>query len=248
LSLGLARVFCALLEENQELAWQEFADLLAAEDSKPTQFSLSGRHGLHLLLGVLRGEAGCADAKEIGEHVAGTMRWNRQFGLLASAVLLGRKGDADGALAAFDAAQEAAAIYPLARQLGLRLIAAPAIADGWGEPLNWLRAAEAYFHQQSIPAVASACRAQLRSAGVSVQQRRKDSSRIPHGLRMIGVTTREFEIFELLPQRLSNKAMGDRLHISVRTVEKHVASLMVKTGMAAREKLYEYATGLLTNT
>lgn len=241
LSLGLARAFCALLEENQQLAWHELDDLVAVEDSKPTPFSLAGRHGLRLLLAVLRGEAGLAEAKEIGEHVAGTMRWNRQFCLLANAVLLGRDGNTDEAMTAFAAAQEAAEIYPVARHLGLRLVADAAVTDGWGDPLSWLRTSEAFFHQQGVPAIASACRAQLRLAGASVQQRRKGFDRIPPRLRMIGLTSREFEVFELLPQRLGNKALGDRLHISARTVEKHIASLMVKTGMTDRETLYAYA-------
>ncbi|HEX7309340.1 LuxR C-terminal-related transcriptional regulator [Lentzea sp.] len=43
---------------------------------------------------------------------------------------------------------------------------------------------------------------------------------------------------------MGNKAIGTRLHISPRTVEKHVASLIAKTGQPDRESLSAYAAAL----
>jgi len=70
-----------------------------------------------------------------------------------------------------------------------------------------------------------------------VRQHRSGSSGIPDQLRAKGVTVREFEVFRLLAERLSNKDIADRLFISPRTAEKHIASLITKTGAANRAAL-----------
>ena len=66
--------------------------------------------------------------------------------------------------------------------------------------------------------------------GAPVRQRRSGTAQVPSGLRRRGVTVREFEVARLLAERIGNKDIGNRLHISPRTVEKHVASLLQKTG------------------
>lgn len=239
---GLARAFCALLEEDHALATQELDLAEAKESQNPTTFHLSGTHGIRVLLAVLEGRFGWPDYQVLAKSSAAGMRWNRQFADLAHAVLLGRDGRHAEALAAFESAQEAAALYPMARHLGLRLIAPE--AGEWGDPVTWLRAAEEHFHTAGIPAVASACRGLLRQAGVPVQQRRSGTDQVPKQLRGHGVTVREFEVFVLLADRMGNKAIGTRLHISPRTVEKHVASLIAKTGQPDRESLSAYAAAL----
>lgn len=242
LCVGLGRAFCALLEEDHALATRELDRALALESQNPTTFHLSGTRGLRVLLGVLDGRFGWSDYRSLTDASAARMRWNLQFVELAHAVLLGRDDRWGEAAAAFQRAQEAAALYPMARHLGLRLIAQE--APGWGDPVAWLRSAEEYFHQASIPAVASACRGLLRQAGAPVQQRRSGTEQVPRQLRGHGVTVREFEVFVLLADRMGNKAIGTRLHISPRTVEKHVASLIAKTGQPDRESLSAYAAAL----
>ncbi len=69
---------------------------------------------------------------------------------------------------------------------------------------------------------------------------------MPEALRRLGVTMREFEVFELLVHRLGNKALATRLHISPRTVEKHIASLMQKTAMPGRAELSDFATRVMS--
>jgi DNA-binding CsgD family transcriptional regulator len=172
---------------------------------------------------------GGASLVVLAEVAVAEMRWNRQFVRLSQAVLLGRAGRIQEADAAMAQAQSAAARYPLARHLGLRLVAESALEHGWGDPVAWLRQAEDYFHHASVPAVAGACRAALRRIGVPVSQHRTDSDRIPGRLRERGVTLREYEVYELLVARLGNKEIAARLHISPRTVEKHVASPLTKT-------------------
>ncbi|WP_026422856.1 LuxR family transcriptional regulator [Actinokineospora inagensis] len=235
LCLGLARAFCALLEEDRDLADTELAKAAAYEAENPTTFHLSGKHGLALLLAVLAGRAGTPHITESASP--STMRWNQQFVLLAQAVLLGRDGQVERAEATCAAALRAAAPYPLARHLGLRLVADEAHAAGWGSPIPWLRAADDYFHGAGITAVASACRAKLRRLGAAVPQRRTGNEQVPRALRVAGVTVREYEVLVLLAERLSNKAIAARLHISPRTVEKHVASLITKTGSDDRVAL-----------
>ncbi len=238
---GLGRAFCALLDEDRDEANRALATARDLQARNPTIFHLAGHNGLALLLGVLDGTSGWEHHDEVTAAQGSTMRWNRQFARLAQAVLLGREGRADEARAAFAAAQEAAAHYPMARHLGLRLVAEAAQADGWGEPVEWLRRAEEHFHHAEVPAVAGACRLLLRHAGVTVTQRRAGADDVPQPLRLNGVTVREYEVLQLLADRLSNKAIAGRLHISPRTVEKHVASLVAKTRQPNRESLSVYA-------
>jgi DNA-binding NarL/FixJ family response regulator len=114
--------------------------------------------------------------------------------------------------------------------------------DGWGEPVEWLRTAEEYFHHTGLTVVAGACRALLRRIGHRVAQRRDGIDDIPQPLRSAGVTVREYEVLRLLAQRLGNREIADRLHLSLRTVEKHVSSLIVKTGMPNRIALSKFAS------
>jgi len=245
LTLGLARTFCALLEEDVEQARSELEAVVAAQAENPTTFFLAGLYGMHLLLNVLAGTAGWTEHSAITESAPGRMRWNRQFGQLAEAVLHGRDGNVAEAERALAEAQRTAEPYAMTKHLGLRLVAEAAYADGWGDPVGWLRRAEDYFHTADVPAVAIACRGLLRHFGAPVQQRRTGTDRVPGDLRELGVTVREYEVFELLAYRLGNRGVADRLHISPRTVEKHVASLLVKTGKPDRQRLMAYAVDRL---
>ncbi|CAM5498693.1 hypothetical protein SHIRM173S_11511 [Streptomyces hirsutus] len=186
---------------------------------------------------MLSGDAGRARHEEITATAMARMRWNRQFVLLADAVLLGREGAGPRAAAAVESALTVAQPYPLARHLGLRLIADAGHRDGWGDPVGWLRRAEHYFHERDVAAVTGACRAGLRRLGAPVHQHRSGTGQIPEKLRAQGVTVREFDVFRLLAERLSNKDIADRLFISPRTAEKHIASLIAKTGSANRADL-----------
>ncbi|MBV2354028.1 AAA family ATPase [Streptomyces sp. J2-1] len=237
LCFGLARAFCALLEEDVERGRAELGVLRALEADNPSTFHLGGTHGLALLLDVLAGEADRAGHEEVAATAPARLRWNRQFVLLADAVLLGREGAGERADAAVAEALALAEPYPVAQHLGLRLIADAAHADGWGDPVGWLRRAEHHFHERDVAAVTGACRAALRRLGASVHQHRSGTSGIPEALRAQGVTVREFEVFRLLAERLTNKDLADRLFISPRTAEKHIASLMTKTGAVNRADL-----------
>ena len=57
----------------------------------------------------------------------------------------------------------------------------------------------------------------------------------------LNLTQREQEVLDLLTEGLSNIQIGDRLHLSHRTIEKHVSSLFRKTESNNRAELVRFA-------
>jgi DNA-binding NarL/FixJ family response regulator len=64
-----------------------------------------------------------------------------------------------------------------------------------------------------------------------------------------GVTSREAEVLRLVAEGLTDRAIGGRLYISHRTVERHVSNLLSKLGAERRSELVATAMreGLLDN-
>src|SRR5215467_3277202 len=60
-----------------------------------------------------------------------------------------------------------------------------------------------------------------------------------------GMSQREAEVLEMLGAHLSNAQIAGRMHISVRTVESHVSSLLRKFGVTDRRELAELAQTVL---
>ncbi|MFJ1756104.1 AAA family ATPase [Kitasatospora sp. NPDC088134] len=242
--LGLCRAVCALLREDRPLAEAELAAAAEWERGHPNVFYLTGRYGLRPLLDVLAGRAGRERYAEVAAMPAAELAWNRQFLVAADAVLLGREGrpaEAELAVAELVRGQD---LFPTGGRLALRLVAEAALADGWGDPVGWLRGAEEYFHALGAAAPAGACRALLRRSGATVVQRRSGRERIPEAVRARGVTLREYEVFALLVDRPGNREIAERLVISPRTVEKHLASLLRKTGLPDRAALHRLSAEL----
>jgi DNA-binding NarL/FixJ family response regulator len=131
---------------------------------------------------------------------------------------------------------------PLAwRRHHARLLVAPsALGDGWGQPVEWLREAMAYFDDVGDAALSRACREQLREAGAPVPRRGRGESTVPPHLRRLGVTTREGDVLALVVAGLPNAAIAERLFLSPRTVKTHVANLLSKTGAPGRSQLAKY--------
>ncbi|MFJ6380967.1 AAA family ATPase [Kitasatospora sp. NPDC092039] len=242
--LGLCRAVCALLEEDRAGAEAELTATAEWEAQHPSVFYLSGQYGLAPLLAVLAGRADWAAYEAVAGSPGAELAWNRPFLALARAVLLGRRGRGADAAAEVERLRRDPDLFPTAHRLGLRLVAEAALADGWGDPVSWLRTAEEYFHELDVPSVAGACRALLRQSGASVGQRRSGRDRIPAALRERGVTPREYEVLALLVDRPGNQDLARRLSISPRTVEKHLASLVQKTGAADRGGLCRLAAEL----
>ncbi|MDG6103719.1 hypothetical protein Daura_24630 [Dactylosporangium aurantiacum] len=59
-----------------------------------------------------------------------------------------------------------------------------------------------------------------------------------------GITAREAEVLRAIGERLRNREIAERLHVSVRTVESHVAALLRKLGAADRAALVEAGAAL----
>ncbi|MEV6979050.1 AAA family ATPase [Kitasatospora sp. NPDC093806] len=245
---GLCRAIGALLAEDRAAAHAELAAGIAWEEAHPSVFYLAGRHGLHPLLEVVDGRWGRAELDRARTAPAAELAWNRQFLRFAEAVLLGREGHPAEAARTLAETRPTAAAFPLAHHLALRLTAEAALADGWGEPVTWLRAAEEYFHQLEVQPVAAACRTLLRRAGASVAQHRGGRDAVPADLRTCGVTVREYEVLVLLADRPGNQELARKLSISPRTVEKHLANLLAKTGRPDRAALCTLATELRPET
>jgi DNA-binding CsgD family transcriptional regulator len=161
----------------------------------------------------------------------------------ADAVLAGHRGGRAEAEAAFAAAD--AEMGPLTawyRQYARRLCAEAALADGWGDPVAWLREAADYFFSRGDDRVAAACRALLRMAGSPVPRRRPGRPPLPAMLMALGVTEREADVMRLAADGLGNRQIAEAMFLSPRTVEKHMASLLTKTGLR-RAQLAGYAAG-----
>ena len=110
-----------------------------------------------------------------------------------------------------------------------------AIADGWGDPVAELRADLAAHRQAGDTHLERACNDLLRRAGVPT--RRRGTTIVPPRLAALGVTGREAEVLTLVARGLTNAEVAERLVLSRRTVETHVASLLAKTGPASRREL-----------
>src|SRR5262249_27672854 len=120
-------------------------------------------------------------------------------------------------------------------------VAEAAMASGFTAPVPLLREAEAAFDSLGLGRPAAAVRAMLLSLGEASPRRRAGDAAVGAALLNKGVTAREAEVLELLTDRLTNKQIAERLFVSPKTVEKHVASLAAKLGAANRMELAELA-------
>jgi DNA-binding CsgD family transcriptional regulator/tetratricopeptide (TPR) repeat protein len=203
--------------------------------------------GLRVLLLAVEGDDAAASAEAVRVRGSGATRHRIVASLLgyAEAVLLGRAGRGTEATAALAGAD--AGMGPLVawyQQYAHRLAAEAALADGWGEPVAWLRETTAFFAARGDQSVAAACRALLRRAGAPVPRAGRGDSDVPANLRALGVTSREADVLALLAEGLTNQELAARLHLSPRTVEKHVGSLLAKTGCRRRAQLAGYSASL----
>jgi DNA-binding CsgD family transcriptional regulator len=167
-----------------------------------------------------RAAAELADSRRGNVMVA---RFNRGLLTYTEAVLVGRRGDAAKAATLATAADADVGDGTLGH-LSRLLAAGPALRDGWGEPARWLAAAHADFTAKDFTDLAAWCQNLLSSPSTS-------------RLDALGITPREAEILGLIAAGLANKDIAARLHLSPRTVEKHVESLLRKTDSTSRTML-----------
>jgi DNA-binding CsgD family transcriptional regulator len=154
----------------------------------------------------------------------------------ADAVAAGRAGRPADAEAYFAAADQTLVGQHWWRRLLRLLTLNAAVADGWGDPVAALRADLDGFESTGDERLARTCRDLLRRAGAPTRRGRGHTP-VPAHLRGAGVTTREMDVLVLVADGLTNRQIADRLFVSPRTVETHVANLLAKTGAASRADL-----------
>jgi DNA-binding CsgD family transcriptional regulator/tetratricopeptide (TPR) repeat protein len=147
----------------------------------------------------------------------------------ASAILAGRAGRAGGAEHLVGAADAAFVNCGTWQRLAEVLCASAAIADGWGSPRRWLDTASDPEIWPDVATLAAVVRERL---GYELVTPWPDA----------GITRREAEVLALVSDGLANKEIAARLRCSPRTVEKHVESLLRKTGVRSRTELAVAAT------
>jgi len=119
-----------------------------------------------------------------------------------------------------------------------------AIALSHGETGNRLEALE-ILETLGATAVAAKLRRQLRVEGVFIPRGRADTTR----RHPMGLTARQDEVLSLLAEGLSNVEIANRLFLSPRTVEHHVAAVMSRFDVHTREEAVAEAVegGLLAS-
>ena len=187
------------------------------------------------------GAAACAEVRASGATVDTLVDG---LVLCAEAVVAGRGGNHAAAVERFAHGCSRLESGPWVRQYARRVAAECALEDGWGDPAGWLREALGFFEGDGQQHLATACRALLRRAGVPVPRRGPGVSDVPARLRGLDVTRREAEVLALVREGLSNRGIGERIHISPRTVEKHISSLLLKLGAENRTRLVAVVSSL----
>jgi len=253
---GQVRVIAALFRDdirraaagsNDALAYGREAlraPLRARGYYSPFQAPLAARGRAWGLATLLQATSG-GDARQVIDEATAAgaaIGFNRGWLSYAEAVLAGRAGDRARASAlAEEGSRHFGRHAPWWNHLARRLTATAALADHWGEPGSWLREAAAGFEATGHDRLATACRGLLRQAGERVPRAGRGLAQVPPQLGRLGITSREMDVYLLVAQGLSNAEIAGRLFISPKTVETHVASLVLKTGQAGRRELVAHA-------
>jgi DNA-binding CsgD family transcriptional regulator len=196
--------------------------------------------GVWVLLRAVVGDR-ADEARELLRGAPPAMRWiNRAAVIYADAVIAGRGGRPDTAAEQLAEGDALLTGRPWWRRLLHILVLDAAVADGWGDPVPKLRADLAAHEASGDESLARICRTLLRRAGAPTRRCRGDAP-VPPSLRALGITSREVEVLDLVAQGLTNAQIADRLVLSPRTVETHVARLLAKTRASGRAELRGWA-------
>lgn len=231
-----ARAFASLQEEKRAQALSDVEMAMAEIRGLPATTPAPYR-GLWALLRTVEGLDGPEACAEVRRSGATILAINRGYIAFADAVILARSGGGEEATVAVARANAEMAGSGHFRYVALRLVAEVAVQEGWGDPVPWLWEAHSYFEREGYQPMAAACVGLLRCAGATVAQRGRSYSGVPPYFRSLGVTRREMDVLSELTDGLSNREIGQKLYLSPRTVEKHVASLLAKTGTRTRAQL-----------
>ncbi|HUP69194.1 MAG TPA: AAA family ATPase [Acidimicrobiales bacterium] len=196
--------------------------------------------GMWALLRTVEDDRGAAARAEAAQAVGASVVFNRAYLRMAEAVDAGGTGRRDEARRAFGEARDEVRYAPAWEvwwAIIQRIVAVPALQDGWGDPVTWLRESLAVFQDHELEELASSCRTALRAAGEKVPRRGRGETDVPGPLRAAGITSREVDVLRLVAENLSNREIATRLYLSHRTVDRHVSNLLAKAGAANRREL-----------
>jgi DNA-binding CsgD family transcriptional regulator len=227
-ALAGARGMLALLDDDRARALNILDRGIAVLDTAPQRGPASYRGMWPLLLAAHRdprAAAAIGHARSIGLTVN---RANRGLLGYAEAILAGRDGDGPRATQLAAAADGELQHYPVWADLARLCAAEPALADGWGQPRQWLEAAAGVFARHGIEPLAVRCHRLLDGPPPSRWSR-------------LGITDRQADVLRLVAEGISNKEIAARLHLSPRTVEKHVENLLRITAAKSRTQLVAMA-------
>jgi DNA-binding CsgD family transcriptional regulator len=218
----------ALLDDDRAGAREGLARGVAILDTLPQQGPAPYRAMWPLMLAA-NGDADAAAAIDNARRAGLTInRVNRGILGYADAILAGRAGDQHQATELAVAADKELRHYPVWADLTRLCAAEPALADGWGQPRLWLEVAAGAFARHGIEPLA------LRS-------RRLLEQPPPSRWSRLGITDRQADVLRLVAEGISNKEIAARLHLSPRTVEKHIEILLRKTAARSRTQLVAVA-------
>ena len=234
---ALTRGVLALIDERRKEAAAQLGAAAVIQAASGGDRASGPITGLWFLVATVEGDPVSVPEEPVHYVGRGSIRYAR-------AMVAGRAGDIATALAYVAEGDALFADATWFRHYGRRLVAEAALNDGWSSPPTWLLEALAYFDGRGDERIASACRALLRRAGVAVPRRRGDQI-VPPELRALGITGRELEVLRLLAEGHSNQEIADRLFLSPRTVERHVANMSTKTGAERRTQLVAFAARAL---
>jgi DNA-binding CsgD family transcriptional regulator/tetratricopeptide (TPR) repeat protein len=227
-ALAGAHGMLALLDDDRAGALEGLGRGVAILDTLPQQGPAPYRAMWPLLLAAAGdGDAAAAigNARRTGLTIN---RVNRGILGYADAILAGRAGNQHQATELAVAADRELRNYPVWADLTWLCAAEPALADGWGQPWQWLQTAVDTFTRHGIEPLALRCRRLLEQPPPSRWSR-------------LGITDRQADVLRLVAEGISNKEIAARLHLSPRTVEKHIESLLRKTAARSRTQLVAIA-------
>ena len=205
-------------------------------------------YGWWVLLRTLAGEDSTGARADVLGSAAGPRPLTRAFLTYAEAIDAGRGGDSDRAASLVASADPDLAPYPNFHHWARRIVAEAALDDGWGDPVTWLRSALAFFEAEEMETLARTCRSLLTRAGDPTVRRRKAPEGLSEDLAALGVTRRELDVLQLLADGRPTREIAERLYLSPKTVERHIANLATKAGVAGRAQLVAFAAAWAART
>jgi DNA-binding CsgD family transcriptional regulator len=221
-----AQLFGALARDELDTALELATRMTEVLRASPTAVPAHHRAAWPVLLALRNAPEAVAAIDEMEAAGVAVNAGGRAWLGLARAILAGRT-DPEGAVTLAVDADARLPHMPSWRSLGRRLVAEAAAADRWQVPTGWLTEAETTLRGLGYDGPADACR-RLRGA---------EANDVPAAWAARGITRREAEVLVLVVEGCSNREIAERLYLSVRTVEKHVESLLRKTATKTRTQL-----------